>query len=204
VAVSIGDSTARCRRNSVGERTPCTILPVRTGLVAVVMVGLVSLAGCSTTASNRSAHATTTTARASTTTGGATTATTAAPTSNLVVTATVRSQLLAAGAALNSLPTSAYSALRPGETYYAYDAATQTYWAGAGLVPSSSSTRAQVSVQDDGAYLLFTRPSGGAWKGYDVGLAGTPDADPCPIMVPVAVLQLWNWAPGTCRPAAIS
>jgi hypothetical protein len=168
------------------------------------MVGAVSLAGCSATA-GKAGDATTTSAPATaTSTSRPTTTTTVPTTSNLVVTDVVRSQLVAAGAALNSLPPSDYTGLRPGETYYAYDAATQTYWAGAGLLPSLSSTPAQISTQDDGAYLLFTRPWDGAWKGYAVGVAGPPEGSACPVAVPSAILGLWNWAPGSCRPPTIS
>ena len=59
-------------------------------------------------------------------------------------------------------------------------------------------------MQDDGAYLLFERPQGGAWKAYDVGLAGTPDGTACPVAVPSAILQLWSWGPGTCRPSTLA
>src|ERR1035437_1957546 len=91
---------------------------------------------------------------------------------SLVVTSEIKSQLLQAGAALNSLPASAFDGLMSGLTYYAYDPATATYWAGAKLVPSSSSLGAQVSVQDNGSYVLFHRPAGKAWTAQDVGLAG--------------------------------
>ena len=121
---------------------------------------------------------------------------------NLVVTDAIRSQLVTAGAQLNSLPASDYTGLRAGETYYAYDPATQTYWAGAGLDPSPSSTQAQIAAQDDGAYLLFERAATGAWKAYDVGLAGTSGTT-CPVQVPDSVLGLWGWAPGSCRPSTI-
>jgi hypothetical protein len=110
----------------------------------------------------------------------------------------VSAALLQAGAALNGLQASDYTGLAPGVTYYAYDGTTATYWAGAALVPSSSSMRAQVSVQDDGGYLLFSRPANGAWQVWDVGLAGTEGAV-CPVAVPSAILALWHWAPGTCR-----
>jgi hypothetical protein len=111
---------------------------------------------------------------------------------------------VAAGAALNNLPASDYVGLRPGETYYAYDANTGTYWAGASLDPSPNSTPAEVASQDDGAYLLFERQGSGGWKAYAVGLAGTPEGTPCSITVPAAILELWNWPPGSCRPATIS
>ncbi len=183
---------------------------VRAGLVPFVVAGALGLAACSTGSAGQSARGATTTGPTSATTRPTAATSRAAPTttqpttSDLVVTDEIRSELVAAGAALNSLPASAYTGLRPGETYYAYDATTQTYWAGAGLLPSSSSTPAQVSTQDDGAYLLFTRPATGAWKAYDVGLAGTADGSPCSITVPGAILQLWNWPAGSCRPSTIS
>ena len=119
---------------------------------------------------------------------------------NLALTNQVRGALLAAGAALNQIPATDYAGLRTGETYYAYDPATKTHWAGAALVPSPSSIRAQVSVQDDGAYLLFTRTASGSWRAYDVGLSGIEGAK-CPIAVPPSVLRVWGWPANSCRPA---
>jgi hypothetical protein len=121
---------------------------------------------------------------------------------DLVVTDQVRAQLVATGAALNGIPASEYTGLRPGETYYGYDPATKTYWAGAGLVPSPSSMRAQVAAQDDGAYVLFERPDAGTWKAYDVGLAGMAGS-PCPVAVPAGILRLWGWHPGSCQPPTL-
>lgn len=124
---------------------------------------------------------------------------------NLAVTETVRAQLVAAGAALNGIPVAQYSGLTPGLTYYALDQATGTYWAAAQLSPAPSSnpnqpTQAQVASQDDGSYYLFTMASqGGTWKVYADGNTG-PNT-PCPVTVPADVLQVWGWAPGSCRPA---
>jgi hypothetical protein len=162
------------------------------------------MGACSASPAGNAAR--TTTSRPASTSGTTTPATTTSlpTTSNLVVTNEIRSQLVAAGAALNSLPASDYTGLSPGETFYAYDASTGEYWAGAALVPSPSSTPAQVSAQDDGAYLLFNRPSDGPWKAFAVGLAGTPDGSTCPIAVPAGILSLWNWPPGSCRPATIN
>ena len=117
---------------------------------------------------------------------------------NEPVTDAIRSQLLDAGAALNQLPPSDYTGLQPGQTYYAYDSATSTYWAGAALVPSPSSQQAQVSDQDDGSYLVFMEPAGGTWTAYDAGYVG-PDST-CAETPPAAVLALWGWLPGTCHP----
>jgi hypothetical protein len=121
---------------------------------------------------------------------------------DLLVTSEVRAQLLASGAASNSLTSADYIGLRRGETYYAVDAA-GVYWAGAALDPSSSSIRAQVSTQDDGAYLLFERPVGGAWKVFAVGLAGV-GGSLCPIAVPPPVLALWGWPAVSCRPDQVT
>ncbi len=165
----------------------------------------IALAGCSSTAS-QSTSTSSTTSQPATTSSSPATSTPSAPTSttpstgNLAVTSLVESQLVQAGAALNSLPASAYTGLAAGRTYYAYDAETKTYWAGAALVPSNSSKQAQVSVQDDGSYLLFSRPAGGAWTAEDVGLTGIAGTK-CPKSVPTAILTLWHWAAGTCRPA---
>jgi hypothetical protein len=179
---------------------------VRGATVVVVVIGALALGACSAGPKDNATHTPTTTAPtipapSSTTAAPSTSA--GQPTSNLVVTDAVRAQLVAAGASLNELSAADYTGLRPGETYYAYDAATTTYWAAAGLQPSPTSTPAQVATQDDGAYLLFERPARGQWKGYDVGLAGARYGGKCPIAVPATVLVLWTWAPGSCRPAVI-
>lgn len=121
---------------------------------------------------------------------------------NLVVTAAVRQSLLAAGAAHQQLAVSDYTGLAAGETYYAYDAATVTYWAGAALDPSPSSLQAQVSNQDDGSYLLFWKPAGGSWRVYDDGLGGI-GTTPCPIAIPAGVRAAWQWSADACRPPGI-
>jgi len=197
--------------------------------VALAAVGLLALAACGKTNHGAAAPTTTTAATtsstappetgapaitttlpavattvpASTTTLPATTSTTApAPAQNLTVTASIRAQLLAAGAQSHGLQASDYTGLRPGETYYAYDPSTTTYWAAAGLMPSASSLPAQVSSQDDGAYLLYQRPAGGAWKVFDIGLAGV-GGTPCSVVAPPAIVALWGWPAPGCRPAQI-
>ncbi|MDP9075646.1 MAG: hypothetical protein M3N98_16045 [Actinomycetota bacterium] len=117
---------------------------------------------------------------------------------NLAVTNDVRAQLVQTVAAGNNLPASAYTGLQPGRTYYAFDPQTATFWAGAALVPSSSSVPAQVSVQDDGSYFLFHHSTGQGWTAQAVGVAGIAGTK-CPTTVPASVLALWHWAPGTCR-----
>jgi hypothetical protein len=198
----VGRGTSTLRRDDPG-----TLSAVRALAVTVCALAGVSLAACSASAVHGADQTSTTTAAPTSTaptTTSASSSSTSVPTGvqNLTVTDAIRSQLVAAGAQLNSLPESDYTGLRAGETYYAYDPVAKVYWAGAGLDPSMASTPAQVSTQDDGAYLLFERPAAGPWKAYDVGLAGTEGAT-CPVQVPAAILQLWQWAPGSCRPRTI-
>jgi hypothetical protein len=88
-----------------------------------------------------------------------------------------------------------FTGLTAGMTYYAYDPATATYWAGAQLVPSQSSIAAQVAVQDDGSYDLFTRAAHGTWRVFEDGL-GTLPGTVCAIVVPPEVRSAWGWAQG--------
>jgi hypothetical protein len=118
---------------------------------------------------------------------------------NLALTPTVTDQLVAAGAATHQLPAKDFTGLVPGRSYYALDSVTSTYWAAAGLVPKKSSQAAQIAVQDDGSYLVFTRKADGAWTGYNVGLAGVAGSS-CQIAVPKPVLAVWGWEPHSCRP----
>jgi hypothetical protein len=117
-----------------------------------------------------------------------------------VVTHRVRDQLVAAAAEVkDDVPVSGFRGLEPGQTYYAYDPATKTYWAGAALVPRQRSTAAEVSVQDNGSYDLFRRDTAGSWKAYEVGLAGV-GGTPCPVEPPRTVADLWGWPKGGCHP----
>jgi hypothetical protein len=121
---------------------------------------------------------------------------------NLVLTDPIRAQLVAAAAKLNGLPASAYLGLVQGESYYGFDPATKTYWAGGALDPSPSSQQAQVSVQDDGGYYIFEEPAGGAWTASAEGMAGI-DGATCSVHIPPALVALWQWSPGACHPAGI-
>jgi hypothetical protein len=125
---------------------------------------------------------------------------------NVPVTKAVRAQLVAAAAGLNSIPVAEFSGLAPGLTYYALDKETNIYWAGARLVPApapvpSSPTQAQISSQDAGAYYLFQQPSGGPWTAYPAGNTGPGTT--CPVAVPPAVLKVWEWPTGSCRPSGV-
>src|SRR5271155_3431163 len=122
---------------------------------------------------------------------------------NLPVTSAVRTALLDAGASHYGLASSDFTGLGQGTTYYAFDLSTSTYWAGASLVPSPSSSQAGVVVQDDGAYLIFDRPAHAAWQAHDVGYSdAVGDCAAYHVGIPAAVVELWHWVPGTCHPPA--
>jgi hypothetical protein len=209
-------------RSDTNTSTKQAVRSLRRGAgisLAVVLSAAVLLAACGATSHHTASRPTSpadgSTSRSPTTESGGTSATLLLPppatnpggqtkaspaprAQNLQVTSEVRAQLLAAGAASYGLTSEDYVGLTPGETYYAVDGL-GVYWAGAALNPSPSSTPAQVSSQDDGAYLLFERPVGGAWKVFDVGMAGIAGSR-CPIAVPPPVLALWGWPAASCRP----
>jgi len=125
----------------------------------------------------------------------------AAGAENLALTSAVRTALVDAGASHYGLASSAFTGLGQGTAYYAYDLSTSTYWAGASLVPSPTSSEAGVVVQDDGAYLIFDRPAHGAWQAHDVGYSDTVgDCAAYHVSIPAAVVAVWQWVPGTCHP----
>lgn len=174
----------------------------------IVLVGLLAttaVAGCSSSSSGGAApHATVT--ETVTTTATPTVTATTTPVSdaeNLFLTDDIRHQLIHAQALVVRVPDSAFVRLAPGTAYYAVDHDTGTYWAGASLIPSRHSLRAQVSVQDDGGYLLFEKKPGSDWVVYDVGLEGQPDSTACPIHPPLAVLAIWHWKPDACNPPGV-
>ena len=197
-------------RGRFGRRPVCALssaLTLRIAPTALVLLALAACAGltaCGGSGSSGTGSTATTTVTVTGTpttagsTQGATTPSTT-KTENLVVTNTIRAQLLAAGAALHQLPVSDYTGLRKGETYYAFDPATNQHWAGAALVASKSSLKAQVGDQDDGAYLVFRQRAGGTWKAWDAGIPGSSNFT-CAVTPPASVLAVWNWAPGTCHP----
>jgi len=166
----------------------------------VIVVAPLLLASALVLAACGSSTPTTTTVAP--TTLAPTTTTTSPVTQNLVVTPAVRRSILAAGAAYHQLPVTDYVGLYAGRTFYAFDPATDTYYAAASLDPSPSSYQAQVGAQDDGSYNLFTRRAGAAkWTVYDDGLGGVQGGI-CPIHLPAAVLAVWNWKAHGCYPPA--
>jgi hypothetical protein len=168
--------------------------------------GLVlALAACSSATSQPSAADTTApaaTAPATANSAAPSPSPSATGVENLVLTDAIRAQLVAAAAKLNGLPASAYLGLVHGESYYGFDPATNTYWAGGALDPSPSSQRAQVSVQDDGGYYIFKEAAGGSWTAFAEGMAGIEGAV-CSVQIPPALVAVWRWAAGACHPSGI-
>jgi len=124
------------------------------------------------------------------------------PAKDLVLTGPVIVELVDARAA--GMPADDFIGL--GDAYYAYDAATSTYWAAAGVVPSSTSYEAQVASQDDGSYTVFHKPAHAAWVAQIDGMAGS-DGATCAsyhVSIPAPVLAVWHWPAGTCLPPSRS
>jgi hypothetical protein len=161
--------------------------------VSALVGGALLLSACGSSTPTASTSTTSTTV-------ATTTATSHDSTRNLLLTPSVRQSLLAAGAASHRLPVSDYTGLAPGTAYYAIDPSTSTYYAAAGIDANPNSLQAQIGDQDDGGYLLFTRPVGSnKWTVYNDGLGAAQDAI-CPIKIPAAVLAVWNWRPKSCYP----
>jgi len=167
---------------------------------ALTAGAIVGAAGCGSSTSTTTRTVTQTQTVTVTTTGTTTTGTTTTATSakNLPVSDALREQLLIAGARANSLPPIDFAGLVPGRTYYAYDPASNTYWAGAQLIATANSAAGHAAVINEGAYLLFTKPVGGSWRVYRVGMTGAY-GEGCPVDVPAGVLAVWGWAPGSCK-----
>lgn len=168
-------------------------------IAATITTGVVALllAACGSSSSSTSTTAKVTTTMAKTTTTAAT------PTSmgsQIKVSSpddATETALVAAGAAYNNLTPADYTGLSEGSVYYAVDGSTGYEYAGGSMVPSASSTAAQVASQDEGSYLIFEKAPGQDWK----AVAKTGLMAACPADVPPAnVVAAWGWAPGTCRP----
>ena len=167
---------------------------------ATLLGGAIALTACGSGSASHTATVTKTTTVAVTVTApGGSSSTSQSQAQNLVVNQALRGQLVAAGAAMHQLPSSDYTGLIKGETFYAYDPATGIHWAGAGLKASPSSTKAQVGDQDDGAFLDFEQPPGGQWKAYPAGIPGSTNYS-CAVTIPADVLAVWGWPSGTCHP----
>lgn len=176
--------------------------------VIAVAAGSLALAGCSGTSSTGTSSTTSTRPTATTAGPGATSTSPAssALAANLPVSDQLRTQLVAAAAGLQDIPVVQFTGLAPGLTYYGLDKSTGIHWAAARLVAApvpdnANPSQAQVSTQDAGSYYVFQQPSGSPWTAYAAGNTGPGTT--CPVTIPPAVLQVWGWPAGSCRPNGV-
>lgn len=110
---------------------------------------------------------------------------------NLVISSAGKSELTAAYAASIGVPISDVQGAGPlpGETYYAYEPTTNTYWAMAGFDASATAPPDAIGTfQDRGTEGLFKKVGAGAWQ-----VSPTGDTNYCGVLqfFPAAVLTAW-------------
>jgi hypothetical protein len=107
---------------------------------------------------------------------------------NLVVSSAVRSQLTAAYLTMRQIPASDVSGTQPNGVYYAYDPATNTYWA---LAEFDISPKAPMDVlvnsQDGGSEGMYTKIGSGPWQVQRGGIGPCVDIQ----FFPKPVLAAW-------------
>ena len=118
---------------------------------------------------------------------------------NLLVSTAVRSQLTAAYVTLRQISASDVSGTQPNSVYYAYDQATNTYWAMADFMPAKADPQnVLVNFQDGGSTGLFTKIGSGSWQ---VQEGGIPAVCAETRFFPKSVLAAW--AISTNRPPGL-
>src|SRR5215472_10726533 len=111
---------------------------------------------------------------------------------DLVVTSAVRSGLIAAYAFVRGMSTSWVAGTTPGSVYYAYDPATDTYWAMAHFDPSAivpQSPDIAAGFQGPGAFGFFKKVGSGAWRGIQGGYETLCNESQ---WFPLPVLAVWG------------
>jgi len=183
------------------------------GMTAVlVSLVVVAVAGCDplSSSSSSAAPASSTATAASQPASPAASAAAAAPAApgaassggveNLVASAAVKSQLLAAFAAAKDVPVSDVAGSDPGSVYYAYDPATQTYWAKATYAPASTDPQSVADAFQDGTSNGFFKESGsGPWQAE---IGGEPVTCGVLKFFPQSVLVVWS-LPTSATPASM-
>ena len=166
------------------------------------LLATVAVAGCTATSASspaapghgRSASPTASTAVSP---GAASGSASAGPGSvrNLAVSREVRNELTAAYADFRGIPPSDMAGTEPGSLYYAYDPATDTYWAEANFLPSLTDPfKVLVGFQDGASIGLFTRAARSGWQ---VELGGEPVVCTEVVFFPPAVLRAWSLSTDT-------
>jgi hypothetical protein len=124
---------------------------------------------------------------------GTPSATPAAPggVQNLVISSAERDALTAAFVAVKGISPSDVGGTYPGSVYYAYDPATDTYWALAQFWPSrTASFDVQVSFQDGRGDAMFRKAGSGPWQAQLI--ASIPYVCNEVKFFPPAVLNAWK------------
>lgn len=113
---------------------------------------------------------------------------------NIPATAALNSELVAAFAAYQQIPTSDVGSTVAGSEYEAYLPTGTLYWAVARFMPSQSAGADVVVFQDGGNIGVFTRAPSGSWVMKRTG--GEPF--PCPGVLPSTAMTLWGMQPANC------
>jgi hypothetical protein len=109
---------------------------------------------------------------------------------NLVVTAATRSALTVTYSAFSRIPLGYLAGTRPDSVYYAFDPATDTYWAKAEFEATATAPpNALIDFQDGGDVGFFTKVGSAAWK---VQFGGVPGECTELAFYPKAVLRAWG------------
>ena len=109
---------------------------------------------------------------------------------NLPVSRDVRKELTVAYVNLRGISLSDVAGTIPGSVDYAYDPATDTYWAEANFLPSrTASQKVLVGFQDGASIGLFARAARSGWQ---VQLGGEPVVCAEVPFFPPAVLMAWS------------
>lgn len=116
---------------------------------------------------------------------------------NLPVSRDVRNELTAAYVNSRGIPLSDVAGTIPGSVYYAYDPATDTYWAEATFRPSrTASFKVLVGFQDGGSIGLFVRAARSGWQVQQGGVPVVCSEVP---FFPPAVLMAWSLSTDTAN-----
>jgi hypothetical protein len=164
------------------------------GVLAAILVtgcsaGSTSTAGAAGGGPSSSQPATATSAGQSAAATPSASPTASAGIQNLLVTSAVRSQLAAAYVGLRQIPAADVSGTQPNSVYYAYDQATNIYWAMADFVATPTDPQnVLVNFQDGGSDGLFKKVGSGPWQVQEGGEPGI-----CAELryFPRAVLRAW-------------
>jgi len=109
---------------------------------------------------------------------------------NLAISIALRTELTAAYAAYKRISPADIAGTNPGSVHYAYDPATDTYWALANFTLSATAPpRVTVNFQDGTSWGFFTKVGSGPWRAQE---GGEPIVCLEVLFFPRAVLTAWS------------